>query len=94
MIKATFKRCTIPTASLVTLDLLSSIFRKDGIVMPFSKQLDVSDRWVLLATKIPWNELESIYKYPFFLLPELRLFRFPGNTKNHFYRHPGGVLSP
>ena len=33
----------------------------DGFVTPFSKQLNVSNRWVVLASKIPWDELVSIY---------------------------------
>jgi len=33
----------------------------DGFVTPFSKQLNVSNRWVVLASKIPWDDLVSIY---------------------------------
>lgn len=33
----------------------------DGFVTPFSKQLNVSNRWVVLASKIPWDDLVRIY---------------------------------
>lgn len=33
----------------------------DGFVTPFSKHLNASNRWVLLAAKIPWDDLVSIY---------------------------------
>jgi hypothetical protein len=33
----------------------------DGFVTPFSKQLSTSNRWVVLASKIPWDDLVSIY---------------------------------
>lgn len=33
----------------------------EGFVTPFSKQLNSSNRWVVLASKIPWDELVSIY---------------------------------
>lgn len=33
----------------------------DGFVTPFAKQLNASNRWVVLASKIPWDELVSVY---------------------------------
>ena len=33
----------------------------EGFVTPFSKHLNASNRWVLLAAKIPWDDLVSIY---------------------------------
>lgn len=33
----------------------------DGFETPFSKQLDPKNRWVLLARRIPWDELSGIY---------------------------------
>ena len=34
----------------------------DGFVTPFSKHLNESNRWVVLAAKIPWDELVSVYR--------------------------------
>ena len=34
----------------------------DGFVTPFSKHLNQSNRWVVLAAKIPWDELVSVYR--------------------------------
>ena len=34
----------------------------DGFDTPFAKQLNASNRWVLLANKIPWDELVSVYR--------------------------------
>jgi hypothetical protein len=33
----------------------------DGFVTPFSKHLNALNRWVVLAQKIPWDELVSVY---------------------------------
>ena len=33
----------------------------DGFVTPFSRHLNASNRWVVLAAKIPWDDLVSIY---------------------------------
>lgn len=33
----------------------------EGFVTPFSKQLNATNRWVVLASKIPWDELVGIY---------------------------------
>ena len=33
----------------------------EGFVTPFSKQLNACNRWVVLARRIPWDELVSIY---------------------------------
>jgi len=33
----------------------------DGFVTPFSKHLNALNRWVVLASKIPWDDLVSIY---------------------------------
>ncbi len=34
----------------------------DGFVTPFSKHLNEFNRWVVLAAKIPWDELVSVYR--------------------------------
>ena len=34
----------------------------DGFTTPFSKHLNKSNRWVVLAAKIPWDDLVSIYR--------------------------------
>ncbi len=34
----------------------------DGFDTPFSKQLKASNRWVVLANKIPWDELVNVYR--------------------------------
>ena len=34
----------------------------DGFITPFSKHLNQSNHWVVLATKIPWDELVSVYR--------------------------------
>jgi hypothetical protein len=33
----------------------------DGFDTPFAKQLNSTNRWVVLANKIPWDELVSVY---------------------------------
>lgn len=33
----------------------------DGFITPFSKHLKKTNRWVVLAAKIPWDELVSVY---------------------------------
>lgn len=33
----------------------------DGFVTPFSKQLNAFNRWIVLAHKIPWDELVGVY---------------------------------
>ena len=33
----------------------------DGFDTPFAKQLNATNRWVVLANKIPWDELVSVY---------------------------------
>ncbi len=33
----------------------------DGFVTPFSKQLNVRNRWVVLGHKIHWDDIVSIY---------------------------------
>ena len=37
----------------------------DGFETPFSKQLSATNRWVILAKQIPWDELASIYQKNF-----------------------------
>jgi hypothetical protein len=34
----------------------------DGFDTPFAKQLNASNRWVVLASKIPWDDLVSVYR--------------------------------
>ncbi len=34
----------------------------DGFDTPFSKQLKATNRWVVLANKIPWDELVNVYR--------------------------------
>jgi transposase, IS5 family len=34
----------------------------DGFDTPFAKQLNANNRWVVLANKIPWDELVGIYR--------------------------------
>lgn len=34
----------------------------DGFATPFYKQLNATNRWVVLAKKIPWDELVSVYR--------------------------------
>jgi hypothetical protein len=34
----------------------------DGFDTPFSRQLNAANRWVVLANKIPWDQLVSVYR--------------------------------
>lgn len=34
----------------------------DGFVTPFSKHLNAGNRWVVMAQKIPWDELVKVYR--------------------------------
>ena len=34
----------------------------DGFDTPFSRQLNATNRWVVLANKIPWDELVNVYR--------------------------------
>lgn len=38
-----------------------SQLRIDGFISPFEQELDSSNRWVVLASQIPWDTLLSIY---------------------------------
>jgi len=39
----------------------SSQLSLEGFKTPFSHQLSASNRWVILAQKIPWNKLAAVY---------------------------------
>ncbi|HVY75496.1 MAG TPA: hypothetical protein VG890_11735 [Puia sp.] len=41
----------------------SSQLSLEGFTTPFAQQLSASNRWVVLAQKIPWDKLAAVY-YP------------------------------